>query len=48
MLTCRFICLTCAYLIGGIIFMKYKNNANGIEMIPNINTWKEMPNYVKV
>jgi hypothetical protein len=44
----RFVCIVAGYLIGGIVFMRFKNNANGMEMIPNISLWKEFPDYVKV
>jgi hypothetical protein len=36
------------YLIVGILFMKYKNNASGIEIIPNSSLWIEMPGNIKV
>lgn len=36
------------YLVGGIIFNKYRKGATGKEMIPNVNFWTDFPLLVKV
>ena len=44
----RFFSVVALYIIGGVIFMKYRNSASGIEMIPNIEIWKALPSNIKV
>lgn len=36
------------YLVGGILFNKYRKGATGKEMIPNFNFWTDFPLLVKV
>ena len=43
-----FISLLVVYLVGGIIFNKYRKGATGKEMIPNVNFWTDFPLLVKV
>jgi hypothetical protein len=31
-----------------MLFMKFKNNASGIEMIPNSGLWRDVPGNIKV
>lgn len=42
-----FISILAVYLIVGILFMKFKNNASGIEMIPNSGLWRDVPGNIK-
>ena len=42
------LCVSVTYLVGGIIFNKVRNNAAGIEMIPNHEFWVGLPGLVAV
>uniref|UniRef100_A0A2C9LWX2 Autophagy-related protein 27 n=2 Tax=Biomphalaria glabrata TaxID=6526 RepID=A0A2C9LWX2_BIOGL len=35
------------YLVGGVLFLKFLRKAEGIETIPNIEFWKDLPSLVK-
>ncbi|XP_059161705.1 uncharacterized protein LOC131944860 isoform X2 [Physella acuta] len=35
------------YLIGGVLFLKYVRKAQGAEVIPNVEFWKELPSLIK-
>ena len=35
------------YLVGGILFNKYKRGLSGSELIPNIGFWRDLPGLVK-
>ncbi|KAK0043563.1 Cation-dependent mannose-6-phosphate receptor [Biomphalaria pfeifferi] len=35
------------YLVGGVLFLKFVRKAEGIEMIPNIEFWKDLPSLIK-
>ncbi|CAF0861868.1 unnamed protein product [Didymodactylos carnosus] len=34
-----FVCLVAVYIIGGMLFMKFKRQASGMELIPNRMVW---------
>jgi len=34
------------YLIGGVLYNKLKEQKEGIELIPNVEFWKEVPGYL--
>ena len=38
----RVLCLASAYLIGGILFMRIKRGARGIDQIPNLDSWRKL------
>ncbi len=38
-----FFVLLAVYFIAGVLFMKYKMNANGREMVPNVEFWASLP-----
>jgi len=40
------LCVSVTYLVGGVIFNKVKNNAAGVEMIPNHGFWLGLPGLV--
>jgi len=40
-------CAVVVYLIGGVIVMKVAYNAEGAEMIPNLEFWKSTPGLLK-
>jgi len=35
------------YLVGGILFKKFRMHAEGIDMIPNLGFWTSLPGLVK-
>lgn len=35
------------YLVGGVLYNKFKNHATGIELIPNVAFWIALPGLVK-
>ncbi len=37
-----------AYLVGGVLFMKFKRDANGSDLISNIDMWKQLSSSIKV
>lgn len=39
--------LIVVYLVGGVLFMTYNKGATGVERIPNVDFWKELPGLVK-
>jgi hypothetical protein len=45
---CSLICLATAYLIGGMIFMKFARKASGTDIIPNKQFWLGFPGLIKV
>ena len=40
--------LIVVYIISGVVFMKYKKEATGSELIPNKQLWISLPALVKV
>ena len=36
------------YFAGGILFLRFKNNATGREMIPNVEFWVSIPTHARV
>ncbi|XP_072179713.1 uncharacterized protein [Diadema setosum] len=38
-----FICGLCAYFIFGALYMFFFRGARGVEIIPNVNFWRELP-----
>ena len=44
----RAICLSAAYLIGGVLYMALVKKNSGIQMIPNLSFWSELPGNIKV
>jgi len=36
-----------AYIVGGIIFNKFKRQAHGLELIPNVEFWTSLPGLIK-
>ena len=44
----RFFVLVIVYLVGGVLYMRFVRGATGIEMVPNLEFWKEVPALVKV
>ncbi len=36
------------YIIGGVLYNKFAKGAKGVELIPNIEFWKELPGLVRV
>ena len=44
----RFFVLVLIYIVGGILFLHFARGANGKEMIPNFEFWKDFPFLVKV
>ncbi|KAL6058396.1 Maintenance of telomere capping protein 6 [Balamuthia mandrillaris] len=44
------ICLfsvTLLYFVGGVLYQKFKNNATGKDLIPNVGFWTSLPGLVK-
>jgi len=43
------ILLVCAvvYLVGGVLFRKFKVHAEGVDVIPNLNFWTSLPGLTK-
>eukprot|EP01118_Nematostelium_gracile_P010918 TRINITY_DN3832_c0_g1_i1.p1 TRINITY_DN3832_c0_g1~~TRINITY_DN3832_c0_g1_i1.p1 ORF type:complete len:235 (-),score=36.05 TRINITY_DN3832_c0_g1_i1:32-736(-) len=39
--------LVVVYLIGGIVFNKYKRGLSGVQLIPNLAFWGSIPGYVR-
>jgi len=39
--------LVVVYLVGGVLYMTYQKGATGVERIPNIDFWKDLPALVK-
>lgn len=39
--------VTFVYCAGGVAFMRYRRGAVGMEMVPNIGFWRELPGLVK-
>lgn len=35
------------YFVAGILLNKYKYNKNGLDLIPNVQFWKDVPYLVK-
>ena len=48
-ITCyeRLICATFLYLVGGVLWNKYRLEKSGLELIPNIDFWLALPGLVK-
>ncbi|KAI8481830.1 melatonin receptor [Branchiostoma belcheri] len=44
----EFIVLVSVYLIAGVLYMSFVKNATGMERIPNIGFWRDLPALVKV
>lgn len=44
----RFFVTFALYWIFGILFMKFVRRAQGTEMIPNLEFWKELPLVIRV
>ncbi|KAL3831676.1 hypothetical protein ACJMK2_023399 [Sinanodonta woodiana] len=42
-----FFSLLLAYLIGGMVFMRFCKNARGLEIVPNVTLWKSIPGLIK-
>ncbi|XP_072029421.1 uncharacterized protein [Amphiura filiformis] len=42
-----FVVLVFVYIVGGMVFMKVVKKAEGKEVVPNVNFWMELPNYIK-
>ncbi|KAH9524733.1 hypothetical protein Btru_027646 [Bulinus truncatus] len=42
-----FFVLLLIYLVGGVLFLKYVRKAEGIEVIPNVEFWKDLPSLIK-
>ncbi|KAL3831677.1 hypothetical protein ACJMK2_023400 [Sinanodonta woodiana] len=42
-----FFSLLLAYLIGGMVFMRYRKNARGLEIVPHVTLWKSIPGLIK-
>ncbi|XP_078573446.1 uncharacterized protein LOC144860179 [Branchiostoma floridae x Branchiostoma japonicum] len=42
-----FIVLVSVYLIAGVLYMSFVRNATGMERIPNIGFWRDLPALVK-
>ena len=43
-----FFVIATIYLVAGVLFMKYKREATGKELIPNVEFWSSLPGLVKV
>jgi len=41
------LCVMVVYLAAGITFQKVKNNASGLELIPNVEFWSSLPGLVR-
>eukprot|EP00163_Fabomonas_tropica_P011681 TRINITY_DN2249_c0_g1_i1.p3 TRINITY_DN2249_c0_g1~~TRINITY_DN2249_c0_g1_i1.p3 ORF type:complete len:136 (+),score=34.92 TRINITY_DN2249_c0_g1_i1:978-1385(+) len=41
-----FLCVGITYLVGGIVYKKKRLGATGIEAIPNIDFWQQLPSLV--
>jgi len=41
------LCLIVIYVVGGILFNRFKRQLTGIEMIPNVEFWISIPGLVK-
>jgi len=41
------VCALAAYFVGGVLFKKFKMKAEGIELIPNVRFWAELPGLVR-
>jgi len=39
--------LTFVYCVGGIAFMHFQRGATGLEMLPHMNFWREVPGLIK-
>ncbi len=35
------------YFAGGIAYMRFKNHAEGLDMIPNLEFWASLPGLIK-
>ena len=44
----RLFSLVILYFIGGVLWQKFKVQAQGIELIPNVCFWLALPGLVKV
>ena len=44
----RFFVSITLYFVGGIVYMRYFKNANGLNLIPNLSFWKSQVDNVKV
>jgi hypothetical protein len=44
----RFFVLLVVYLVAGILILRFGRGARGVEQIPNVDFWKELPLLVKV
>ena len=44
----RLLVLVCVYLIGGGVYNRTVREANGVDVIPNVSFWKELPSLIKV
>ncbi|KAL3831678.1 hypothetical protein ACJMK2_023401 [Sinanodonta woodiana] len=42
-----FFSLLLAYLTGGMVFMRFRKNARGLEIVPNVTLWKSIPGLIK-
>ncbi|KAL3831675.1 hypothetical protein ACJMK2_023398 [Sinanodonta woodiana] len=42
-----FFSLLLAYLIVGMVFMRFRKNARGLEIVPNVTLWKSIPGLIK-
>ncbi|KAL6079644.1 Autophagy-related protein 27 [Balamuthia mandrillaris] len=40
------VCVTVVYLVGGVLWQKYKKEESGWELIPNLQFWKALPGLV--
>ena len=44
----RFLVAVVTYVVVGVLVMKYRKGAQGVELIPNYHFWKDFPFLVKV
>eukprot|EP00048_Salpingoeca_helianthica_P006783 m.102585 g.102585 ORF g.102585 m.102585 type:complete len:288 (+) comp14122_c2_seq1:35-898(+) len=41
------LCSLFVYFVGGMVFLKYKRQASGREMVPNVEFWSSLPGLIK-
>ena len=44
----RMLVLALAYVIIGVLFMKFAKKEEGVNIFPNVNFWKRLPFLIKV
>lgn len=43
----RLLVIVVVYFVGGVLFMKFKREASGKDLIPNVEFWSSIPGLVK-